>query len=58
MNNPVQIDPENLMRLFKENAVLRILVEDLLSPEMYGHKVKAELPDLYKRLVQVRGRWK
>jgi hypothetical protein len=58
MNNPVQIDPENLQRLFKENAVLRILVEDLLSPEMYGHKVKAELPDLFERVVQLRGRWK
>jgi hypothetical protein len=58
MTQPVMIDPENLQRLFKENALFRILVEDLLSPEMYGHKIKDELSDLYKRLVQVRGRWK
>jgi hypothetical protein len=58
MNNPVQIDPNKLQQLFRENATLRILVEDLIDPEMYGHRLKNVLPELFERAAKTREGWK
>jgi hypothetical protein len=58
MKPQVQIDAEKLQQLFRENATLRILVEDLIDPEMYGHRLKNVLPELFERAAKTREGWK
>lgn len=55
--SPVTIEAENLQRLFRENATLRIFVEDLTDPERHGHSIKRFCPEVFKAALELRKGW-
>lgn len=55
--NPVTIEAEKLHKLFKENAALRIFVEDLTDPDRHGHSIKRFAPEVFKQALELRKGW-
>lgn len=57
MNDRVEIAAQKLQDLFRENAALRIFVEDLTDPERHGHTVKRFAPEVFKQALELRKGW-
>lgn len=58
IEDPVQVSAQALHQLYRENAQLRIFVEDLTHPDRFGHVVKHYAPEIFKRAVQLKKEWK
>lgn len=57
MNDQVTINADKLQQLFRENAALRIFVEDLVDPERHGHTVKRFVPEVFKMALELKKGW-
>lgn len=57
MNDQVTINADKLQQLFRENAALRIFVEDLTDPERHGHTVKRFAPEVFKAALSLKQTW-
>lgn len=57
MNDRVEIAAQKLQDLFRENAALRIFVEDLTDPERHGHTVKRFAPEVFKAALELKNTW-
>lgn len=57
MNDQVTINADKLQQLFRENAALRIFVEDLTDPDRHGHLVKRFAPEVFKAALELKNTW-
>lgn len=57
MNDQVTINADKLQQLFRENAALRIFVEDLTDPDRHGHLVKRFVPEVFKMALELKKGW-
>ena len=57
MKDLVTIEADNLQRIYRENAELRVFVERLTEPEAWGWLIRDKAPEVFKVAVQLRKGW-